>query len=449
MEGGWYTGLWTQEGLYYWTYGHVLRWMGVGDAPLAMVESPTSVFRGGRDAPLLQHASPMPPPLARGLRVGRLASALFGLGTIVCVFLTLAYVTGDNRLLAALATASLMLVPEFGVRHAFVTNDTLVTLFASIAAALAIRWTPRRSWWYAAAIGVATGCAIATKLTAGVLVLLLPIVWWLKRPSLDAHGVERRELDRRRSRQGEPDRRDRRRSGRHLVAWAAGLVAAGAWPFVRNWLVFGDPLATTMKRQLIKLLGFQIVFEPGDGESYVRLARMLFRTFWASIGWAGFGPAATWVWTIYIAATVALLALVGVAMMTTTRGARTPRARGADETKREDAENGDALGGDAVDGDAGQARHAATLSAIVVVLHVLAMLTALALVPGNTARYLLPITVPLLVLATRGAQHLASIGRRLMPTVPMSWIGWACVAALAFAWLDTIRETARAFHVDF
>jgi hypothetical protein len=402
-EGGWYTGLWTQEGLYYWVYGNVLRWIGVGDAAITMVESPSSMFRGGPDAPLLQHVSPPPGPLASGLRVGRLASAAFGLGTIICVFITLAHVTGSPTL-AALATAALILVPEFGVRHAFVTNDTLVTLFGSVASALAMRWTLRRRWWFATAIGAATGGAIATKLTAGTLTLL-PI----------ARFVQRRE----------PGHGAAAHNPRHLTAWAIGLTAAGAWPFVRNWIVFGDPLATRLKLQVIRLLDSPVVFDASNVESYLTFGRLFVRTFWASIGWAGFGPSAGWVWTLYTMMTVLLGACAVIAGVAALR--ETMRSAGETASR--------SLSG----------RGAAIPCSVIVVSHAIVMLVALPF--SGTSRYLLPITVPLLVLAALGAQRLAAIWRSWVPAVPVVWVGSGGVLALALAWIETVRATAHAFQV--
>jgi 4-amino-4-deoxy-L-arabinose transferase-like glycosyltransferase len=411
MPGGYYGGLWTQEGLYYWLYGQVLRAMGVGGATIDVVANPRSTFSGGREVPLLLHDRPLSAALARGILVGRLANALFGLVTVIAVFVALSHVTRRPDL-AAFATASLVLIPEFGVRHAFVSNDPMVTMWSSVAVALALYWSPRKSWWAAAWIGATTGLAIATKLTAGVLILLFPIVC----------GIEWR-------RNGDGDGggdRTRSRLLPHAIAWAVGLIAMGAWPFVRNWIVFGDPLATALKNRLIALLGFQVVFDPTSLDSYRRLADVLFRSFWAAIGWAGFGPDAAWVWIVYDVMTVLVIVCIVIALL--------PRKTVTAVVTVSD--------GDLDEGE----RRAIVLCAIIVVLHLVAMFIALARVPGNTARYVLPIILPLLVLAVIGARRLAAIVRVWSPQVSPRWIAWAGVVALALAWLQTARETARAFH---
>jgi hypothetical protein len=420
FEGGFYKNQWIHEGLYFWLFGQVLGGMGVAHAPIVVQgANPRASFIGGDEAPLLLHAVPISGDLARGLAAGRMLNGLMGLGTIICVFFALAHVLGSSTR-AALGTGCLLLVPEFGVRHAFVSNDPLALLCASAAATLTLRWNPRvgvtsddgaggSKLWIAAVIGLLSGCAIAAKLTAGIVVLMMPLACWMWRR--------------------EPGARIRL----HLAAWAAGLIAAGSWPFVRNWMVFGDPLATPLKKGIITLLEHKVLFDPTDVHSYVEFVRLVFRSFWATVGWAGFRPPVEWVWYVYVAITLVCIAAFPIGLLAARRGASAP-AKGA------------ATKGAARQGESTERSRAIIIAGIVVLVDVLAFVLSLSRVPGHSARYLLPITVPAMVVVAYGFQTVAASLRPRVGQAALSVMPWAIVVALALAWLASWREVVLAYH---
>jgi 4-amino-4-deoxy-L-arabinose transferase-like glycosyltransferase len=426
-EDGYFTGEWTQEGAYYWMLGLVLRQTCFQDErPVQTLgESPHSTRHGGTAASAFTHDAPLPPHVLNGLLLGRTASVLFGLGTLLCVFAAIAMCCGDDRI-ARLAASCVALVPQFGVQHILITNDTAAAMWASLASALVIRFLARTpnaaassvqqgpnasssvqrgtrrlpAWWLAGAIGLATGLAIATKLTAGVVLVAMPLALWA--------------------------RRERVAWRPHAIAWAAGLLLTAGVAFGRNWIVFGDPLATSLKRTLVTQFDFRSPFKPGEWTSYVDLVRMLFRGMWASIGWGGWMPDAPWILAVFGALTLFLLVCVGVALRLAIRAIMRGRV-GTASTSTEDA---------------------LVVMLIVLALHTAAFVVSISLVAGYSARYFLPMIVPCLVIAVIGAQWLLGAIRARFGVEAVRWTLAGVMLTLAAAWLGTFAATIVAFHFE-
>ncbi len=108
--------------------------------------------------------------------IGRALSALFDLGTVVLVYLL------GRRLLGpwpALVAAALMALAVHSIQIAhFFAVDTFATFFATLTLWLLVRYSKSRDARNLGLAGIAAGLAMASKLSAG---LLLPLFagWWV------------------------------------------------------------------------------------------------------------------------------------------------------------------------------------------------------------------------------------------------------------------------------
>ena len=75
-----------------------------------------------------------------------------------------------------------------------------------------------------------------------------------------------------------------------LVVAAAGSIASAGWYFLRNVLVFGDPLASRFKVELLGNVAHPSHLSLLDPYLYTSFPSGLFRTFWASFGWVTIEP---------------------------------------------------------------------------------------------------------------------------------------------------------------
>ncbi len=108
--------------------------------------------------------------------VGRAASAIADTGTVVLVYLL------GRRLLGAwpgLLAALLMALSVHAIQLAhFFTVDTFATFFSTAALWLLVRVAHNPRWLDLGLLGLAIGLALASKLSAGLL-LVLVAVWWI------------------------------------------------------------------------------------------------------------------------------------------------------------------------------------------------------------------------------------------------------------------------------
>ena len=160
------------------------------------------------------------------VHIARLLSVLWGAGTIVGAYLVAREIVPARPGLA-LATASITAFnPHFVYISSVVNNDAAAICLCTFALWLAVRLGretrfPRRNLVSTFALGLVLGLALLSKVSALALlplvVLALSLVWWRDRDgrALLMQGV--------------------------IVFGLAALVAA--WWYVRNWLLYGDPLA--------------------------------------------------------------------------------------------------------------------------------------------------------------------------------------------------------------
>ena len=107
--------------------------------------------------------------------VGRCVSAVMDTGTVVLVFLIGRRLLSSRAgLLAALLMA--LAVHSIQLSHFFAV-DTFSTFFSTAALWFLIRFAQGRRWFDLTLLGLATGLAVASKLSAGLLVVLVA-VWW-------------------------------------------------------------------------------------------------------------------------------------------------------------------------------------------------------------------------------------------------------------------------------
>lgn len=196
----------------------------------------------------------------------RLASLLMGGLTVLFIYWAATRVLPCEQ--AGLAAAMVALIPQYGYLTAALSNDTLASLVsaAAIGLLLVIWQTPRLSLATAVAIGLLSGAAVITKIHT---VFLLPTI---------ALAV----LFRARGRW--------MRAATFLALVAVGAFMSAGWYFIRNAIVFGDPLASRFKLELLADVAQSSHLSLLDPYFYTIFPMTLFRSFWASFGWLVINP---------------------------------------------------------------------------------------------------------------------------------------------------------------
>jgi 4-amino-4-deoxy-L-arabinose transferase-like glycosyltransferase len=193
----------------------------------------------------------------------RLMSVLMGAGTVALVYAGVRSLTA-SRAVARLAAAVAALVPMFVAMSAAVNNDCLAALTATAALAacadgLRRGFTPRRTLL----LSLLVAANVGTKVTGlGLIPASLLALWWdARRRGLPARAA--------------------------LVRCAAPLAVTAVltgWWFVRNTVVYGDPLRQKMHEVLMGTL------QPGYAHLAARGATTAPRYAWfvTTFGWRSF-----------------------------------------------------------------------------------------------------------------------------------------------------------------
>lgn len=272
---------------------------------------------GGIEQPLFDHAAAaFDWPRARVVFYGlRLLSVTYGLLTLIVLGRTVAAMGADEptRFFAVLLAATL---PQFVFVSSYVTADGLLILLATLTAHELVRVAraPERTGPWVG-LGMAMGGALLVKKTA---LFLLPGVGL----TLVALVLARR------ARLGAVVR------GGAVMACA--LVAVSGWLFVRNTIVYGDPLGSAMERATLGSL--MLPRSPWDPYFRHDFPRTLAASFVGVLGWMNvwLPPFVYWLygalgglaaigivvrrrhpWTL-LAATFAALCLFGIAVFNLT-----------------------------------------------------------------------------------------------------------------------------------
>ena len=247
----------------------------------------------------------------------------------------------------AIALCAALLVafnPQFLFLSAAVNNDNLVTMLSAAGLLLAVTALAQRtpqgdqaapSWQLVALMGGVAGLAMLSKLSGLFTPLLvgaaLTIIAW------------------------------RLRSWRAWLGFAAlaggtACLVAG-WYYVRNQILFGDPLALSAMFDILPRRAF-----PPTTDELLARAQGIWRSYWAVFGWFNV-VTADWIYAVFTGLTLAGLAgllLSGpLARLTRrTRGRGSLAGRAADWPERRDSPASLALGPDALSpGAAPLSRH--------------------------------------------------------------------------------------------
>jgi Predicted membrane protein (DUF2142) len=269
----------------------VLRLVTGGPLPLHLAVNPTHAWHGGGggiEVPMFRHDR----AAFDGVRnwvafyLLRILSIAFGFATLLVIVPTVALMTDDEptRLLAVLLPATL---PQYLFVSSYVTADGLLTLLTALAAYATVRVVrePARTAGYVA-LGIALGAALTAKKTA---LFLLPGI-----------GVTLGTLV---------------LAGRARLAAVvrggavAGLIVAviAGWLFVRNTLLYGDPLGSAMEHATLGVLyAPRPITDPFFRDVF---PRMLGASFVGLLGWMNIWLP-TWVYWLY--ALLGLAAAAGV-----------------------------------------------------------------------------------------------------------------------------------------
>lgn len=194
------------------------------------------------------------------IHISRLLSLAMGAVTVLATYLMASEIFPRRREVAIGAAAINAFNPQFTFISGSVSNDTMVTGISSLALLLMVRMVCREaSSRRVAILGVLVGLALLTKLSALGLLPLSLIVFiaaaW------------------------------RRGSGASLFRWATLFLALIAllagWWYVRNWLLYGEPLGTAT---MLRTFGYW----PQKSIREILSQRNLKEVeigFWATFGW--------------------------------------------------------------------------------------------------------------------------------------------------------------------
>lgn len=227
--------------------------------------------------------------VALAAHVARFFSVLLGAVTVTSAYLLALAVFPDRLPVALLAAALVAFNPQFLFLSGTVNNDNLVTAACSFGLYWLVMLMGRRdaagapaapTWGQLVILGLVVGVAALSKLSGLFLAPLAALgLTWLAW---------------------------RRRSLRAWLLWGVVTVAAAAlvagWWYVRNLLLYGDPLGLEAMFAILPRRA-----EPPTPTELLVRAQSVWRSYWAVFGWFNV-VAAEWVYVFFSA-----LALAGLA----------------------------------------------------------------------------------------------------------------------------------------
>ncbi len=206
------------------------------------------------------------------LHLSRFFSIVLGALTVWAVYRTVALLLGERA--GLLGAALLAFIPQFIFISAAASNDNAINATAALAVWLMVglvvtppspqprSWPAGRELGKLLALGALLGLAVLSKLSGLALLALAGLALLLAAW--------------------------RRRSWRWLLAsgLAVGAPALllGGWWYVRNWLLYGDPMAWNLWQANILLR-----LEPAGWATIVAELQSLERSFWGLFGWMNVG----------------------------------------------------------------------------------------------------------------------------------------------------------------
>ena len=272
---------WHQEGsqppLYYLSSALLTSWIPTDNAPAIIRYNPHAAIGQGDawgNRNVMAHGAAETWPwrgVALAAHLIRFFSVLLGALTVLFTYLTARRLLPTREWVAVLAGALVAFNPQFIFISAAVNNDNLVTTICVIGVWLAMvvltqgrrdshgRWQQAApQWQQVAVLGVLAGLAALSKLSGLLLApyvgLVLLVVAW------------------------------RRRRWQELLGWAVVsggcFVLVAGWHYVRNTLLFGDPLLLTAMFAILP----KRPLPPTTAELLVR-GIGVWQSFWAVFGW--------------------------------------------------------------------------------------------------------------------------------------------------------------------
>jgi 4-amino-4-deoxy-L-arabinose transferase-like glycosyltransferase len=247
---------------------------------------------------------------ALAVHIARALSLLFGLGTVALAFVAARFVFETTDLenstdrsdplhspnpLSLLAAAFLAFIPQFLFIHASANNDTAITFTATFTLAMLL-WIARDGVTLRRAVllGLAIGLMALSKLMGTVLAAVAVGLFVLFTPRAPTQTDRRR-----RATTGRPLRR------RLALGVILGVAAAvSGWWYVRNQIVYGDPLALGA---FLKFVGGNLDIPPLTAGLLWQQFRLLRFSTWGLFGHISVLMEPTWIYLIYD-----LIAFVGV-----------------------------------------------------------------------------------------------------------------------------------------
>lgn len=197
----------------------------------------------------------------------RLLSTLFGLATIALVWGAARLAWPEHPVSALAAAAFVSVIPGFAFSSATVTNDApAATAGAGIMFICVYMLKNGVTAKVAAVAGVLAGLGLLSKRS---LLVLLPVVVavavtaWLRR--------------------GTDARRDWRGAGVVAAIVIAAALVVGVWPFVSNFVEYGDPMATAATAAAKSEIVSPLEGKPGFFLSPAYFIA-IFNSFWGSFG---------------------------------------------------------------------------------------------------------------------------------------------------------------------
>jgi len=198
---------------------------------------------------------------ALAMRIVRLLSVLMGAVTVTITYLIALELFPDQRWIAAAAGAVNAFNPQFLFISGAINNDNLVTPLCSIGLLILLRLAKNglRAKGLVT-LGILLGLAVLAKVSA---LAFIPLVV----AGLGVYSLRKRPFT--------------IFIARNLAVWGSSALISGWW-FLRNWSLYGDPLAWWA---MLSSSTFLLRMEPLSGLKLLRYAGWLRRSFWAVFGW--------------------------------------------------------------------------------------------------------------------------------------------------------------------
>lgn len=279
----------------------LLGWLAVEERDFDLPGNTRFTWAGGSELNAVAHGSREFWPwqgFVLGWHLARLVSMVLGIATVCFTYAAaraLELQAGASKpRCAVLAAALVALNPQFLFISALVTNDALLTMLCAVFLFLLLKpATEQRTqqrFGRALALGVTLGLALITKQSA---LLLIPIAFlWCVLREADGKriGFQFAPLA--------------HIATRIVVVFGVAALIAGWW-YIRNWQLYGDPLAAAVFQAEFMTQPFAA----GNPLAWFNALAQLHSSFWARFGWMNLHPPD---WVIWIFTVIELIALVGL-----------------------------------------------------------------------------------------------------------------------------------------